>query len=150
MSFCSCSRRTSIDAWWIAPRQPRGLSRSRNCLRGSSCRSGSVEVALTLHLHRRRLIGDIEVVERGQHRLWIDARRQLECIDSAAGHEEDLIALHMAHGAYFPGELEPVAQYPRLAVSAALARRRELDGDQRQPWQVGAQQLDTVSRTNPY
>src|SRR5688572_24937341 len=87
------------------PRVPRG-NFSRLCLFRSS--DGAA-----LQIQTRIdgvLVGDREVVERVNGSLNVRGFRQFECIEAATSHEEQLIALDLADGAQFTGELVSLAQ----------------------------------------
>ena len=79
---------------------------------------------------RSALVGDGEIVERRQRDLQVGALGQLERVEAAARHIEQLIALDLADRAQLAGELVALAQQLRLAVAAAFGDAAELDRDQ--------------------
>ena len=63
-----------------------------------------------------RLIEEIELAERLRPILGERAVADLESVDAAAAHEEQLVAQHIARGAQLAAETQPAAQQPRLRI----------------------------------
>src|ERR1700731_799103 len=107
--------------------------------RPSACASGDgrcIPLA-ALQLEResrvvRRLIGP---GKSRQHRMGgLDVGlRQFEAVEAAAGHEEQLIAAHIARGAQLAAELPLFAEHARLRVTASLAGSGEVRCNQAKP-----------------
>ena len=70
-----------------------------------------------------------EVLEGLERDSEVRTCRQLESIEAATGHVEELIALNPAHSADLASELVTRAQELRLAIAAAFADTAEFDCD---------------------
>src|ERR1700737_457450 len=65
----------------------------------------------------RRLMSPRKSRERGMRGLDVGIR-QFEAVEAAAGHEEQLIAAHIARGAQLAAEFPLFAEHARLGVTA--------------------------------
>src|SRR5690606_36547382 len=98
----------------------------------------------------RRLVGNREVAEGRQCSLQVCAFGQLEGIETAAGHIEELIALNLTDCAKLAGELEALAEHLRLAVAAAFRQSAEFDRHERDTQEIVLQRFDRIRRPEPY
>ena len=71
---------------------------------------------------------------------------QLEAIEAAARHKEQLIAAYIAGCAQFSGESPLVAQLPGLGVAASFGRPGEFCGDQTEVLQIRGDLLYVMRR----
>src|SRR5882724_12493641 len=63
--------------------------------------------------------------------------RQFEAVEARAGHEEQLIAPHIARGAQLAGKLPSFAEFARLRIAAPLAGSGKVRADQCQSRHIG-------------
>src|SRR6202166_4270384 len=150
-----CASSDPSCAWIYAPRACPFMSRSRrksaaNDLRPrgspwakkSVCASGAGRY-IRPQLERqpdviRRLVGGAEGRERRGGVLQIRFG-QLEAVEAAARHEEQLIAVHIAGGSQLALEIPTLAQQSCLRVAASLAGPGKLRADQREARQIRCQ-----------
>src|SRR3954463_16352435 len=96
------------------------------------------------------LIGHREIIEALDGFFQTRALRQLECIESASSHEEQLIALNLADGPQFARELVTLSQQLSLTVAAALSQSAELDCDERHAQEVMLQCGDWIGGSDTH
>src|ERR1700723_1658964 len=161
-----CASSDPSCVWMFAPMVTPSMSQSRRksaasdlkrsvspSAKGWACASGAGRCTRPQPEGQAQVVGRLVGRAEGRKRrrgVFQLCFGQLEAVEAAARHEEQLIAAHMARGTQLALEVPALAQQARLGVAAALGGARKLRGDEREVRKIGRQLFNLVGGGEDY